>query len=69
MLRLSDAGQVRHVTPGVHHAVLKPRRSEAEAAVARLTEHLDRLATYDRATAKWLSDARDTLAVVVATAY
>jgi hypothetical protein len=69
MLRLTDAGTVRHTAPGIHHAVQKPKRSEAEAAIAQLSEHLERTAKYDLNTARWLRQARDTLAVVVATAY
>ncbi len=69
MLRLTDAGIVRHHTPGVHHAIQNPRRSEAEAAVARLSEYIEAVAPGDIITARWLRQARDTLAVVVATAY
>ena len=69
MLRLTDAGTVRHTSPGIHHAVQKPRRSEAEEAVARLSEYIEAVAPSDYVTARWLRQARDTLAVVVATAY
>ena len=69
MLRLTDAGTVRHTAPGIHHAVQKPRRSEAEAAIAQLSEHIEAVAPGDLVTARWLRQVRDTLAVVVATAY
>ena len=69
MLRLTDAGTVRHTAPGIHHAVQKPKRSEAEAALVMLDEYLAPLSTDGGPRAAKLRKVRDTLAVVVATAY
>lgn len=69
MLRVTDSGLVRHRQPGTHHDVHKPRRSDAEAAVNYLTRYIADVAVDDPVTARWLSDQRDTLAIVVATAY
>lgn len=69
MLSITDAGVVRHTGPCVHHAVPRPRRSEALEALAQLSEHLESLAVSDIEAARQLRKARDTLAIVVATAY
>ena len=68
MLRITDAGIVRHNTNGLHHAVQKPRRSVAESALVMLDEYLDDL-TDDSARTRKLRKAHDILAVVVQTAY
>ena len=68
MLRITDAGIVRHNTNGLHHAVQKPRRSVAESALVMLDEYLDDLAE-DSARTRKLRKAHDILAVVVRTAY
>ena len=69
MLTVTLTGQVRHSNPSIHHAVPRPRRSDAEAALAALSAHLEALAKVDLGAARRLRKARDTLAVVVATAY
>lgn len=68
MLRITDAGTVRHNLTGLHHAVRKPRRSVAESALVMLDEYLDDL-TEDSARTRKLRKAHDILAVVVRTAY
>ena len=69
MLRITDAGIVRHNTNGLHHAVQKPRRSVAESALVMLDEYLAALNTDGGPRASKLRKARDILAVVVQTAY
>ncbi len=69
MLRITDAGTVRHNLIGLHHAVQKPRRSDAEAAINHLSDYIEAVAPGDRVTAAQLRQMRDTLAVVVRTAY
>lgn len=69
MLSITETGVVRHTGPCVHHAVPRPRRSEAQEALAQLSEYLELLAKTDLKTARRLRKARDTLAIVVATAY
>jgi len=68
MLRITDAGTVRHNLTGLHHAVQKPRRSVAESALVMLDEYLDDL-TEDSARTRKLRKAHDILAIVVRTAY
>ena len=69
MLYTTDAGQVRHRSAGIHHAIPKPRRSEAESALVLFSEYLESLARTDLRAARKLRKARDVLAVVVNTAY
>ena len=69
MLTTAGAGLVRHTNQSIHHAIPRPRRSEAEAALAQLSGHLEQLAKTDLGLARRLRKARDTLAVLVATSY
>lgn len=69
MLTVTPTGLVQHQATNIPHHVQRPRRSDAQAALAVISAHLEALAKVDLKTARHLRKARDTLAIVVATAY
>jgi hypothetical protein len=69
MLATTEAGIVRHKNSMIHHNVRRPNRREAEAAMAVVSDAIERAAANAQGNAAELRTARDTLALVVSTAY